>query len=306
MGNILWGIVVFLLIGPAVVLNAPTTAAAQAELRLEQLQIDLWPEHDRPEMLIIFRGTLSADAPLPASVTIRVPARVGEPSAVAYNDGSGDLLLATYSTSTTDDWLAVTLETPERDFQMEFYDGLVRAGDERSYTLTWSGDYAVDELSYILLPPSGASEIETQPELLPSQQGTDSTLYGTSVGGLPAGQESQVSVSYRGGAGVSTESLSLATGEQDKSGALIAGIAVAGLALVIGGVIWYTRRTKSQPAQLPQDQRRRKRSGRRVSKTQPAKDETSAAAFCTKCGRPMGVDDRFCANCGTPVHGNSK
>jgi hypothetical protein len=106
MRNVLWGILILMLIGPAVVLNAPTITTAQAELRLEQLQIDLWPEHDRPEMLIIFRGTLSADVPLPASVTLRVPARVGEPDAVAYNDGSGDLLLATYSTATTDDWLA--------------------------------------------------------------------------------------------------------------------------------------------------------------------------------------------------------
>jgi hypothetical protein len=291
--------------GSTLVLNAPSIAGAQAERRLEQLQIDLWPEHDRPEMLIIFRGTLSAEVPLPASVTIRVPARVGEPSAVAYNDGSGDLLLASFSTSTTDDWLAVTLETPERDFQLEFYDGLARAGDERSYTLAWSGDYAVDELSYILLPPSGASQIETQPELLPSPQGAGSTLYGASVGGLPAGQESQVSVTYRGGAGVTTESLSLATREQNRSGALIAGTAVSGLALVIGGVVWYTRRTKSQPAQLSQDQRRRKKRGRRVSKTQPTKGETSAAAYCTKCGRPLDVDDRFCGSCGTPVQGNS-
>ena len=152
-----------ILFGMMVILLIPAhTALGQGGISFASVEVDLWPEYDQPNMLVIYRGTLPADTPLPATLTLRVPARVGAPFAVAYDDGSGGLMEAGYSTSIDGDWLAVTLETPTPNFQLEYYDDLERAGERRSYTFDWPGDYAVEQLSVLLLPPQGASEIQTE------------------------------------------------------------------------------------------------------------------------------------------------
>jgi hypothetical protein len=51
---------------------------------LSQLRIDLWPEHDRPNMLVIYKAVLGSDVTLPVSLTFRIPAAAGEPNGVAY------------------------------------------------------------------------------------------------------------------------------------------------------------------------------------------------------------------------------
>jgi hypothetical protein len=302
-----WGMLILLPI--ALVLTGLTEpAVAQTGLRIEQLQVDLWPEYDRADMLVIYRGTLPADAPLPATLTLRLPSRVGEPHAVAYSDGSGNLLQADYSTTTTDDWLAVTLETPTSNFQLEFYDSLARLDEQRSYTFVWPGDYAVDEISIGFMPPPDASEIRTEPTLSPFQTGADSLSYGGTLGSLAAGQESRLTVSYRGGTvGVAVAAPSPTSEESNKT-PLVIGAAVALLSLIIGGGmwLWYTRRPKPQPAEASLTQRRGVKGKRRTPRKAAAQVQPPPPAYCTHCGNPLKVGDRFCGQCGKPVKGKTR
>jgi hypothetical protein len=298
----LLSILIVLVIAPTWIVVAAFPSWAQDELALEQLQIDLWPEHDRPEMLVIYRGTLATDVPLPATLTFRIPASVGEPSAVAYSDGAENLLTADYSTTINGDWLEVVLDTPEPNFQLEYYDNLERSGDQRTYTFVWPGDHPVEQLSYILLPPPDATDIQTEPELSPFEQGAGASFYGATVDDVSVGQELELTVSYQGGTIVTPEAPSSATNAGDTNLILIAGIAILGVALVIGGVVWYTRQGKLQrSATRPRGPRRR-----RAPKTGTARSGPGATNYCTKCGRALGTSDRFCGYCGTPVEGKTK
>ncbi len=276
------------------------TALAQTTPQLEQLQVDLRPEFDQPDMLVIYRANLSADTSLPAKVTLRVPARVGVLHAVAYDDGTGNLMNASYTTSTNDDWLVVTLDAPTSVFQLEFYDTLTRLGDQRSYTFVWPGDYAVDQFSVSLLPPLGATEIRSEPMLSPFQQDEGSLLYVGNLGSLAANQESQVTVSYRG-AKASVGELSAPPSDDDGNNTLlIGGLIGAALLLVVAGTLWYTRQSKPQPAMVAPPQSRAKRK-RRSPQPLKVKDGPAAAGYCTQCGHVLDADDRFCRSCGTPV-----
>ena len=58
-------------------------ARAQTEPRLSLLDIAVWPEFDRPLVLVIIQAELSADTTLPAPLTLRIPAIAGQPYAVA-------------------------------------------------------------------------------------------------------------------------------------------------------------------------------------------------------------------------------
>jgi hypothetical protein len=299
-----WGLL-FLLPIAMMLSGLAEPALAQTGLEIERLQVDLWSEYDRADMLVIYRGTLPADTPLPATLSLRLPGRVGEPFAVAYDDGSGNLLQAEYTTTMTDDELVVTLETPALDFQVEYYDRLIRTGEERSYSFVWPGDYAVNELSLVFVPPPDASEVSTEPTLSPVQSGADSFTYGGTFGRLAAGQESRLTVSYRGGTVGVAVAAPGPTSDESNNTPLLIGAAIGLVALVIGGgaLLWYKSRPRPQPTRASLPQRRSSRGKGRTPRRAAAQEQTAPAGFCTHCGHPLRVDDRFCGQCGKPVKG---
>jgi hypothetical protein len=268
-------------------------------------------------MLVIYRGTLSAETPLPTAVTLRLPARVEEPHAVAYDDGTGSLFEANYTTTASGDWLLVTLETPTLSFQLEFYDELSHNDDRRNYTFVWPGDYAVDQLSLQLLPPPDATEILTEPALSPAQQDSGSLVYAGLLGRTDVGQEIQLAVNYRNTSAGVPQNAPLSSRDSENRTLLITGGVVVALLLVIGSGIWYTRRQTPASEELSARPRRPKRSRRErrraESKGRPAvtvKEKTlrprpraqpSSAGYCTACARPLQAEDRFCGGCGQSV-----
>ena len=54
-------------------------AGAQESTSLESLAIDLWPEYDRPSMLVIYKAVLSPEVTLPTEITFRIPVEAGLP-----------------------------------------------------------------------------------------------------------------------------------------------------------------------------------------------------------------------------------
>jgi len=54
-------------------LLAPAASVAAPAVTIATLSADVWPEHDDPRVLIIYRGTLSADAPLPYPLSFAIP-----------------------------------------------------------------------------------------------------------------------------------------------------------------------------------------------------------------------------------------
>jgi len=286
--------------------TAATVSTAQTNSQLDRLEVDLWPELDRPEMLVIYRGTLKADVPLPATLTLQLPSQIDVPHAVAYSDEDGNLFDATYTTESTDAGLQVTLETPSRNFQLEYYDELTYDGDLRSYTFVWLSDYAVDQLDVAFLPPPGATQIQTQPALDPAQQSSGETVYLGMLGNVAQGQSTQVALSYLRSASARTVAPSIPSDEDDINinVPLMAAGALVLLGLVIVGVVWYTRRSKRQPTKAESQAQRPKRSKKR-SKTAGNKQAPPTVGHCTQCGRSVGVDDRFCGQCGAPVKGKT-
>jgi hypothetical protein len=264
-------------------------AIGQEPLQLEELLAELRPEYDQKGMLVIYQGTLPTNTPLPATITLRIPSRVAEPHAVAYNDGT--LYNADYSTRKTEEWLIITLETPRPNFQLEFYDDLAQSAELRNYTFVWPGDYAVKRLDVTLLPPAGAAEIETDPQLTPVQRGVDSFSYMGSFQDLAAGETRQVAVRYQGSTDVVPRQEVPQTSQESMTGLLLGGAGVAAL-LSVGALVWYLRRP------VPAQARPRPRS-RTVKQRKPVAQ--ADATFCTHCGQPVTHADRFCGNCGTPV-----
>jgi hypothetical protein len=104
---------------PILLLALLPIAAARGQgpvTTLESLAIFIWPDYDRPSVLVLLTGTLAGDEPLPAVVTFPLP-EDAQLNAVARID-SQERMIDDISYST--DAGKLTLTTPDPRFQVEY------------------------------------------------------------------------------------------------------------------------------------------------------------------------------------------
>ena len=229
---------------------------AQANPTLARLEIDVWPEFDRPAALVILRGEIAPDATLPAPVSLRIPTSSGGPAAVASAAAAdAQLLTMPYERSAVEvDFLTLTFEVPDRFFQVEFYDPLTTDGANRSYRYIWTGDLPVDQLRLQLQEPAEATGVSAQPELGAGVAGPYGLVYREAeLGAFEEGKALTVDLSYqKPGSRTSAEILGLVTAADEPSGSggsddgiprwLIGGALVVAAVVVAVGLVFWRRR----------------------------------------------------------------
>jgi hypothetical protein len=281
-----------LLCGPALAQGtAPDSGAAPA---LSSLSIAIWPEYDRPEVLVIYWGEFAPDVALPVSVRWRIPAAVGAPSAVAAVDLQGNKLNQSYTSQVEADWLVLSFELSTRTFQIEYYAPYVTTGEERSFAFTYPGDYPVTAFSLEAQAPRTAQSFALEPAAASTRQGEDGLTY-YQVLGLSCAQGESRSWAVRYVKSDSALSLS-ATEPSEATVAAPAGapggggnstvwiflIAFIALVAVGAGAFWL---------------------GRRATGPAPSEGGEAELAFCHVCGARLPKDARFCPKCSSPVRG---
>ena len=142
---------------------ASVAAPVVAQERLERLEVSLWPEYDRPAMLVMLRAWLPADAEFPVTISLPIPAIAGAPSAVAYRAADGSMLIAPNKLTTEGDTILVALTTPEPEIRLEYYVALDVDQPQRAYSFHWPTGIAVGRVTFDVLHPWGATDIEVTP-----------------------------------------------------------------------------------------------------------------------------------------------
>lgn len=284
----------------------PAVAGGQeVSPRLASLEIDVWPEFDRPSMLVILRAELAEDSVLPAMISLRIPTSAGRPAAVA-SAPTGTAVLANLGYDITDvqiDFTTVEFSTPDRFFQLEYYDGLQGDGPDRSYDYVWPGDLTVGQLVVQVQEPAGATDVSVQPELTDSGVGPEGLAFREAdLGAFDAGQTVTVSVQYtKTDPRTSAEILNLQAVNPEPPDAgsgsgrglsswLLVAVAVA--AIAVGAAVFVFSLRVWLPARA--SSRRRTRPKRR------RRGEGGDALTCGQCGKRLRSGDRFCPACGSP------
>lgn len=297
----------FFLLTLLIVLALPRwTAQAQAAPTLAELEIEFWPEYDKAAILVIYHGTLAADAALPAPITLRYAAQFGEPLAVAYTDAQGSLLNLEYTTSTEGDDLVIHLAVPTREFRVEYYDTtLDLSAATRRFAFNSAAEFDIQSLVLKVQRPPTATDLNTTPALPEAQTGTDGLQYiGLTRANIAAGTAITLDLSYTKTTNALTVSSANTVPAQvdtpataaPKVDALLIGIIVAGVAglVFIGWGVWGYFRPADGLSRTARPNRARKHGGK-ASADAP----TGEAVFCHKCGTRAQPDDEFCRNCGT-------
>lgn len=284
----------------------PRSVLAQEELRLPSVEVDLWPEYDRPNVLVIYRLTLPSSASLPQALHLRIPTSA-EINAVAVRQTDGNLFTIPYEPQVAGDYTEISFQATLPDVQIEYYDpGLVKEGSSRHFEYTWPGDYAVESMEVQVQQPVDATDMRISPNLGNGvTAGNGLTYYTAEVGSLDAGQTFSITFDYN----KPNDVLSYTTQQLEASGPIsdtTAGISfttilpwvlgILGVVLIAGGGIWYWQSGR-EPAQIKRRTRRKPSAG---PETAPPVQE-GAYVYCHQCGKRAAPGDRFCRTCGTQL-----
>jgi hypothetical protein len=283
----------------------PVAARAQGTIKFSTMQIQLWPEYDRPSMLVISEFQLPDGVSLPVNVSFRIP-KSANLAAVASLSGD-QLINAQFSGPTTDgDWQIVQVNVQTNAiYHIEYYAPITKTGTERQFTYQWSSDYPVDDFSVDIWPPADVTQLVTDPPLSLTSNPDGTTSRKKDFGALSANQQFSLKINYNKTTDTLTKPSSSNSSNVQPSqpinantpgsfmatfnGSLPYMIGILGLLVIGGGVVyfWQTgRRDKS---------RTRKRHAPRVE------TEGDSEVYCHQCGTRAHKGDRFCRVCGTKL-----
>jgi hypothetical protein len=290
----------------------PTRASAQATGEIEELEIALWPEYDRPAVLVIYRISLTPSVPLPASVRVPIPAEVGEPFAVAWKNAEGRLLLAEYEREVLGDWAEITVVSESHLAQVEYYADLSREGSIRDFIFQWPDGFGAGNVSYEVLQPLGAEDLIVSPP--PEEPTIDEdglTYLRGSLGDVGGAATFSIEITYSKAdetlvvdAFSTPESRPPPTPLAAEGGTpdiaqflpwLVGGLGA--LLIFLGGYFYFRMERGAKPRRsLRKPSRAKKASGEEAGV-----EVDASPVFCHNCGTKASPSDHYCRRCGTPL-----
>jgi hypothetical protein len=298
--------VVLLLVFVLMLFMLPVNAGAAPVVTLENLTIQLWPDHDQLAVLVIYDFNLDANTPLPTTMRFQIPSSAN--LAAVASDSGGTLVDVAHEllTAQGDNRVVTFTITDQTSYHVEYYLPYTLEGKVRNFVFTWPGDYAVKSFNLALQKPSAATNIATDPVLadIPSDQ-NGFAYEATSILTLAAQQTFSLKVRYEN----DSDTLSASTLRIQPSSPLTDTLpgqvslvtyipwVLAGLALllIVGGISWYwfsSRGSTGSP-------KRRQRLSARAKTPDDATQDRQV--YCHQCGKRAQTDDRFCRTCGAEL-----
>ncbi len=294
---------------------AVPTAAQEPPARLLGLAVELWPDYDRPAMLVLLTAELPADATLPATLTIPVPTGADIHAVASFNEAGALMSDVDYSVNGDQ----MTLTTPVNRFRVEYYTPYEAEGDDYSYVFEWVSALDIEQVTVVVQQPLAAVDFTIDPPAsgTAAERGDNLTYYTLPPRSLAAGELFTVTVNYTVEAPVlSAPTTSAVTGDTPGTTPaapardfnplwLLAGAAALAL---IGGA-WYLGRQQGQAAgrtRKPQPARPAKsKSDLKTKKAAaPPAKPAAPARFCHNCGQRARPDDAYCRSCGVELKRN--
>jgi hypothetical protein len=267
-------------------------------VKISRMEIDLWPDYDRPQVQI------SNETELPVRISLRMPREAIIPYKVAMRDLDGLLYNLEYSLEPQGSWYQLVLTTSSNELYIEYYDPrLVRTEDERTYDFSWICDYPIDKLVIKAQQPRNSEELNISDDLV---------YYTSDFGPLPTGITFNAQFSYtRINAELSASNLpvtaatpfsqdtgfsytvsNVITQVLDNRSLVVAGTLILGGILLMVAVSLVAGSWANPFSSWLKD----------TSKKKGSPEELGIhIQYCPNCGKRINPGDRYCRGCGNTV-----
>lgn len=287
--------------------------AAQSATTIEEMEIDIWPDYDQPSVLLLLTGTLPATTPLPATVTLSIPANATLHAVARMPDPQTMIDDITYNLDTANQLL--TLTTPDLSFRIEYYQPYTANNLDRTYTFSWQAPTAVNQFLVTVQQPASATGITLSVNPISVMQGDNTLLYHNLPAlSLAANQSYNLDLSYTMSSptlttsvlrdqGVINDPAFVPTQETNANSSVstenwvLLSLLALGIITVSGVTWWLNRKPQQMVKKVPATPTQH----RPFPPPQQTTSPNSGSIFCHHCGTPAASGDKFCRSCGTPL-----
>jgi len=307
--------ILLILVLITLVLTPGFTFQEQNPVNITRLEIDIWPEYDRTQVLVIYRVQLSRDTALPVRFSIRIPRDAGNPFKVAMRDLDGVLYNVEYSIEPEGTWNQIVLSTSSEELYIEYYDPrLVKTVNDREYALSWFSDYPIEKLVVKVQQPRNSENLWISPSMgLGELNPNDNLVYlSGDFGALPTGTAFNIALAYtRTSSELSASNLpvtaatpiQLNTGMGNKVAKVMnqvlenKGLSIAG-GLILSGMIlmllvsFFAGQWMNHFSQWINGL---------TGKKKPVEEPGINMKYCPHCGKKTYPGDRYCRGCGNTI-----
>jgi hypothetical protein len=287
------------------VFTLPPRAFAQTPDRLTALTISIWPEFDKPTVLVLLDGVLADASPkVPRQVSVLIPTGAELNVATWMNpDGSFAPEQPAQQTRQDDGWTRVTFTITQPKFRVEYYHDLLRGTPDKTLDFTYKSVGTIDAVTVEMQQPLKATNFAVTPAAQTTRTDSDGFKYFVQTySNLAASQTLTAQVRYtKSDPNPSVQSVppptpALVPAAAPTTGTsydlfLLIALVALGITAILGFFVWQQRapdRRRSANAGSPKRRRDKRRGG-----------AVAATVFCTQCGHALGSDDNFCPKCGT-------
>lgn len=279
---------------------AAMPARAQDEVHLSSVSVNIWPEYDQAAVLVIYHITLAPDTPLPATLSLHIPAQAFL-NAVAVLDPVSGLVNADYERSVEGEWAVLEITASTLQVQVEYYDALVKIGDQRNIIFEWAGDYALGTIEINFLEPLDSKNVRIVPPPLESALNAEGLMnHIIWANDLSVGQSFIVVIDYE------RDTDQVTNANQPVEAVVPPGSDTPGHISMIGLLPWLLAGIgvlllgASVTGLLVWQKGDREVSTRKRHAPRPIKTEESV--YCPRCGKRAAAGDTFCRTCGARLN----
>jgi len=307
-------------------------SAQTGDIKFSTMLVEVWPEFDRPEVLVIVRGELAADVDPPVLLTFTLPGHIEEMHAVAVEQ-NGNLVDAnpdSMQVVSEGDVTTLTFAATSPRLQFEYYDPVIMSQTDQNRTIDFefSVPYEVQALTFEVQEPTESTNFSMTPAPDSSFTGNNGLQFNIrELSGVPAGELIAAQIGYQRNTDTpSVESLptpapantqpaagnlSAPVGGNESSsffGSSSIGYILLGAGIILllgtGGYWWWTnnrlnpRPVSARRPPVSKAQRRARDTRRQTKPSASRQPEAETDGFCYKCGTPLRADSNFCHQCG--------
>jgi hypothetical protein len=253
---------------------------------LSNVALWIYPEYDDPRLLVMMEGRITGTS-APAQIRFLVPS-----AAEMYSAGSIDSQ-GKYSggppdrkASSTSGWDEISYTVTTDIFRMEYYDPVIPAVTDKSFSYDFRSLYPISDLKVIVQVPTKATNFSVVPEGVKTTEGSFA-VYTYSLVSPNLDEALHFDISYSKSdpnPSIGTSTSAGNPGGSAKLNILWPIIGIAGLLIIVIMVLWYMKsRNKVIPA----------KSSAAVS----SKNAKQRSKFCSQCGKRLDYPSKYCPYC---------